>query len=171
VRTKTADSSIQDTVADARAAAAPVAVQAKDTLGSVAEQAKTVMAETVVPALSEAAEKLAPLVDEAKDAIVPAATAAIAATKDKSHKAAEKVGIVDAPKKKHRLRKLLIVLGIAAAAGFVYKKMSGGKEPTWTTTAPGAGTDTAPTAPLASDEAVASTEPTTPDAPLEETDV
>ena len=156
MRTKYTASSIQETAADVREAVAPAAGQAKDTLTSVAEQARAVVAETVVPALSEAAEKLAPLVEEAKDAVVPVATAAIATTKDKSRKAAEHVGVVDQPKKKHRVRKLLIVLGIAAAATFVYKKLSGGKEPTWTTTTDATpAADAAPTAPLASEETVA----------------
>jgi hypothetical protein len=168
VRTKSGQSSITDTAADAYAAVTPVAAQAKETLSSVAAQAKDVVNETVIPALNEAAEKLAPLVEEAKDAIVPAASAAIASTKDRGKKVAEKAGIVDPPKKKHRIRKLLIVLGIAGAAALVYKKLSGGKEPTWVADD---GADMAPTAPLASEETVASPEPTTPDEPLEETDV
>jgi hypothetical protein len=172
VARNSSSSTINSTAADVRDAVGPAAGQAKETLAAVAEQARTVLSETVVPALSDAADKLGPLMEEAKDAVVPVATAAIASTKEKGHAAAVKVGVVEEPKKKHRLRKLLIALGIAGLAAVVYKKVSGGKQPTWTTTTePTMAADTAPTAPLASEETVASATPTTPDEPLEKTDV
>ena len=94
---------------------------------------------------------------------MPAVTSAVAASKDKGHDAAVKLGLAEEPKKKHRIRKLLIVLGLGGVAAFVVKKLRGGGEPEWI-----APRDAAPTAPLASPETVESPEPTTPDEPLEE---
>jgi hypothetical protein len=180
VARKRNQSKLASTMEDARQAVIPAAETAIDKIGTATEQAIAAVQTNVLPALADAKERLAPVVEDAKAAIVPVATEALAASKRKSHDASVKLGVVEEPKKKHRLRKLLIVLGIAGAAAFVYRKVTGGSEPTWVPT--GAGSDsptsastseadkseTAPTAPLASEETVESPVPTTPDAPLEE---
>jgi hypothetical protein len=165
---------------DAREAVGPAAETAIDKVGAATEQAIAAVQTNVLPALADARDRLAPVIEDAKAAIVPVATEALAAGKQKSHDAAVRLGVVEEPKKKHRLRKLLIVLGIAGAAAFVYRKVTGGSEPTWVTSGADSGpptaastagadkSETAPTAPLASEETVESPIPTTPDAPLEQ---
>jgi hypothetical protein len=100
------------------------------------------------------------------------------------------MGIVEEPKSSHRLRNLLIVLGLGGIAAFVYTKLTGKQaDPAWTTSpeeparhiaavsdtgtaaGPVDGSDTAPTAPLPSEETVESPVPTTPDDPLEKRDL
>jgi hypothetical protein len=184
VARKRSQRNLASTVQDARDTVTPAAETAMDKISAAAEQAAEVVQESVIPALADAKEKLAPVVEEAKAAIVPAATEALAKGKQKGKDAAVKLGVVEEPKKKHRLRKLLIVLGIAGLAAFIYRKMTGDKEPTWVATTPPAGSpgassstapvdksETAPTAPLASEETVESPVPTTPDEPLEEKQV
>ena len=151
----------------------------------LAEQAAASVASTVGPALSDAKDKLTPLLEDARDAILPAAEAALAAVKDKGHDVAVSAGVVE-EKKSHKLRNFLIVLGLGGAIAFAIKKLSGkDADPVWTTsrddaaagrpatssTAPVDQSDTAPTAPLASEETVESPVPTTPDNPLEEKQV
>jgi hypothetical protein len=126
--------------------------EAKDRFGPVVEDAKDV--------LSRGAE-------EAKELLAPMAAEAVKAGKKSGRKAAVKAGLADEPKNGHKLRNLLIVLGIGALVAFVYKKVAGrDTAPQWTATR-----DAAPSAPLASDETVESPVPTTPDEPLEERSV
>lgn len=173
-RTKT-----QKTLAD-------TAESVRDTVVPAAQDAASSVASAVGPALSEAKDKIAPLLEEAKDAIVPAAQAALVAAKEKSHDAAVGSGLVEEKKKSHKLRNLLILAGLGGVIAFAYKKLSGrDADPVWTqsrddaaahrpaagSAGPVDGSDTAPTAPLASEETVESPVPSTPDAPLEERNV
>jgi hypothetical protein len=132
----------------------------------------------VGPALSDARDKVSPLVEdakvaiaagveEAKELIAPVAADVVKAAREGSHKAAVKTGLAEEPKKSHKVRNLLLVLGIGGLVAFVYKKVAGrDSAPEWT-----APRDTAPSAPLASEETVESPVPTTPDEPLEEKSV
>jgi hypothetical protein len=163
-----------------------VAEDVRDAAVPAAEQAASSVASTVGPALSDAKDKLTPLIEEARDAIIPAAEAALAAVKEKSHDAAVSVGVVEEKKKSHKLRNFLIIVGLGGAIAFAIKKLSGKEaDPVWTSgrddaaanrpmassTAPIDQSDTAPTAPLASEETVESPVPTTPDNPLQEKQV
>jgi hypothetical protein len=158
----------------------------RDTVVPAAQDAATGVASAVGPALADAKDKIAPLLEEARDAIVPAAQAALVAAKDKSHDVAVNSGLVEEKKKSHKLRNFLIVVGLGGAIAFAYKRLSGkDADPVWTQSrdeaasprptgaaaGPVDGSDTAPTAPLASEETVESPVPSTPDAPLEERNV
>lgn len=146
---------------------------ATDKVGSAAETAMQAVSDAVSdvrdrlgPVVEDARDRIAPVVEDARDAIVPAVTSAVTAGKDKGHDAAVRLGLVEEPKKKHRLRKLLVALGIAGAVAFVVNKLRGGGSTEYV-----APRDAAPTAPLASPETVESPVPTTPDEPLEEKQV
>jgi hypothetical protein len=166
-----------------------VALRTRSKITQAAGSAGETVASTVGPALAEAREKVGPMVEdakerlgpvvedakdaiargaeEAKEILAPVAAEALKATKKTGRKAAVKVGLAEEPKKSHKLRKLLVMLGIAGLAAFVYKKMTGRESaPQWT-----APRDAAPSAPLRSDETVESPVPTTPDEPLEERSV
>ena len=105
-------------LADARDKAAPVLADARDKAG---------------PVLADARDKAAPLL--AQSAAVAADRAATAASLA-AEKAAEgrdaavaKVNeLRGEPPKKHRLRKLLLITGVAAVLGFAYKKLRSGSE-------------------------------------------
>lgn len=221
---------------DARMVVKPAADLTIDRIGAATHDAVATMASTVgpvlgdarerlVPVVEEARERLAPMVEDARERIAPLAATAVAATKDRSQKAAVRWGLVEEPEEPeqtHRLRNLLIVLGLGGIAAFVYTRLSGrDADPAWTAsrdtaaasttstestplstgsatdsanrvtfaaaaaeneTAGASGTgatdsgaatdqsDTAPTAPLASEETVESHAPTTPDEPLERRD-
>jgi hypothetical protein len=182
---------------DAASAVKPKADLALEKLGTATDQARTTMTETVVPAVQDAREKMGPALQEAKEKIVPAlqeakekvapvAEQALAEGKIRGRKAAVKLGVVEEPKKSHKLRNFLILLGLGGIAAYVYTKFTGKEaNPAWTSEDAGsarhiaavddAGTaagpvdasDTAPTAPLPSEETVESPVPTTPDKPLE----
>lgn len=185
---KTTSVKLADTVKEAKDAVTPIAEQTLATvqetvlpaLAEATEQTIAAVQHNVLPALADAKDKLAPVAEDAKAAIAPMAATAVATTK---HKAADAAALLsgepEEKKKKHRVRNLLIVLGIAGAAAFAYRKLTGGSEPTWVSPDPEVGpdttssgaedkSDTAPTAPLPSEETVESPTPTTPDEPLEE---
>jgi hypothetical protein len=117
-----------------------MAQKAQRTLKPAAEQAR----ETVLPAVTEAAqqtrEKLAPRLETAKARVTPvleevgpavgaAVSAAMAASEPYREEARRRGdaavaalrGEVDPPKPKHRIRKLLMVLGLGAAVACAYK--------------------------------------------------
>lgn len=163
-----------------------VAEDVRDAAVPAAGQAASSVSATVGPVLADAKDKIAPLLEEARDAIVPAAEAALEAVKGKGQDLAVSAGVVEEKKKSHKFRNLLIVLGLGAAIAFAIKKVSGkDADPVWTSgrdeaaaggpvvssTGPVDQSDTAPTAPLASEETVESPVPTTPDNPLEERQV
>jgi hypothetical protein len=198
---------------DAASAVKPKADLALDKLGTATDQARTTMTETVIPAVQEAKEKVGPALQEAmarvapvaeqakekvgpalqeaKAKVAPVAEQAIIEGKARGRKAAVKLGVAEEPKKSHKLRNLLILVGLGGAVAYVYTKMTGKQaDPAWTSSGdeaparhiaavddagvaagPVDGSDTAPTAPLPSEETVESPVPTTPDAPLEKKDL
>lgn len=200
LRTKTRRDKLRSAVHDARDSVQPAAESTIDKLGSAAEQlVSNVVAsvgpaledarDRVKPAVEDARDRLAPMVDDARDKIAPLAQQAVVEGRRRGRRAAERLGVVEEPKKKsHKLRKLLIVVGLGGLAAFIYTKMTGkDADPVWTTdrdtaaaqpggtsttptgahaSGPTDGSDTAPTAPLASEETVESPTPTTPDKPL-----
>ncbi len=198
------------TVVEERTAGLPAAEIAKDKIGAVTESALASVAQTVGPALEDARLRLAPVAEQA-----------IAQSKRQGRRATVRFRPVaeepaESPKS-HKLRNLVLMLGLGAIAAAVYKKMTGkDADPAWTagrdtaaaapgepvvtsvngggtsavdpivaepagsdplTTEPAAGSagpidgsETAPTAPFASEETVESSVPTTPDQPLEKRD-
>jgi vacuolar-type H+-ATPase subunit H len=134
-------SRIGPTVESARDKAAPMLAEAREKAAPVLADAR----DKAAPLLADAKERSAPALAEAKEKlthdVLPVITAAIAAadkaTEDvreetsKRGKAAVAAlkGEVEAPKKKHRLRRLLVVLGLGAVAAAVAKKLSD-REPT-----------------------------------------
>lgn len=199
LRTKTRRDKLRSAVHDARDSVQPAAESAIDKIGSATEQLVSNVAASVVPALEDARDRvkpavedardrLAPMVDDARDKLAPLAQQAVVEGRRRGRRAAERLGVVEEPKKSHKLRKLLILLGLGGLAAFIYTKVTGkDADPVWTTSRdtaaaqptdssapqPGAhasgpadGSDTAPTAPLASEETVESPTPTTPDKPL-----
>jgi hypothetical protein len=194
LRTKTRRDKVRAAASDAVTSVQPAAEAALDKIGAATEQIVSTVASTVGPALEDARDKVKPAVDDARekaldtytDTLVPLAQQALVESKVRGRRAAVKLGIADEPKKGHKLRNLLIVLGLAGVAAFVYTKVTGkDADPAWTqsrdssavkpahaaspsatATGPVDGSDTAPTAPLASEETVESPTPTTPDKPL-----
>ncbi|MGI8434217.1 MAG: hypothetical protein ACR2LE_05700 [Nocardioidaceae bacterium] len=196
-----------DAVSTVVSTVGPALDDARDRLAPVVDDAR----DRLAPMVDDARERLAPMVEDARDKITPAAATAVAATKDRGQKAAVRLGLVEEPKKEtHRLRNLLIVLGLSGVAAFVYARLTGrDADPAWTASrdtaaastssyegatsvdptaaddaavvmdaddaaSSGASTDesdTAPTAPLASQESVGSHQPTTPDEPLERREI
>jgi len=126
--------------------------QATDTVSQYVDQVKPQVESAVAtakdkagPALADAKAKAAPVIADAKAKAGPAVAsgAAIAAEKiaagatiaaekatEAAQAAAEKVETVTAPEKKKgsKLRKLLVLTGIAALAAFVVKKLRSGDE-------------------------------------------
>ena len=129
------------TVAEAREKAAPLLADARDKTAPFLAEAR----DKAAPLVAEAREKSAPVLNEAKDRIntdvLPVITAAVAAagaaTEDvrgetaKRGKAAVAAlkGEVEAPKQTHKLRNLLVLLGLGGLVAFVVKKKSD-REPT-----------------------------------------
>ena len=130
--------------------------QATDTVSQYAEQAKPHLESAVAtakekagPALADAKAKAAPVIADAKAKAGPAVAtgAAIAAEKiatgasiaaekaaEAAQAAADKVEEVATPEKKRgsKLRKLLVLTGIVAAAAFIAKKLrAGGESENW----------------------------------------
>jgi len=198
---------VEDQMVDAR----PTAEIARERIGAVTESALASVAQTVGPALEDARMRLAPVAEQA-----------IAHGKRQGRRAALKLGVVEEPEpeESHKIRNLMLMLGLGAIAAAVYKMMSGkDADPAWTArrddaaaaptspvtvaavdepasagvdpvvaepagsdplmtaeptsrvAGPIDGSETAPTAPLASEETVESSVPTTPDQPLERRDV
>jgi hypothetical protein len=127
--------------------AAPILADAKDKAGSALadarEQAGPAMADVrdqavakAGPALADARDKAAPLLAQSAALVAEKASQAadIAADKaaegkDLAHaKAAELTG---KSRKKHRLRNLLLIGGVAAVIGFVAKKLRSGDRSDW----------------------------------------
>jgi hypothetical protein len=102
--------------------AGPILADAKEKAGTAIADAR----EQAGPALVDARDKAAPLIAQS------AALAAEKAAQGKEIATAKAAEITGKPKKKHRLRKLLLITGIAAALGFVAKKlMSKGDQDNW----------------------------------------
>jgi len=190
---KTTRARIVSATEDARSSVKPAAETARDKLGTATEGAISSVAATVGPALEGARERLAPV---AESAIAEGRKQGRRAAA-KSREAAINAGLIEPPKKSHKLRNMVLVLGLGGVAAFLYKKFTGNDaDPAWTagrdsaaadarattplhaaavdeTLPPGAvdDADMAPTAPFASEETVESTSPTTPDQPIEKKDL
>jgi len=117
---------LEAAVATAREKAGPALADARDKAG---------------PAIADAKAKAAPYIADARDKAGPAiaAGAALAAEKiaaaaelaaDAAESAADKVAEAAEPKKKKgsKLKKLVLITGLAAAAAFVASRLRGGKE-------------------------------------------
>lgn len=122
------------TVVEERLAGLPTAEIAKDRIGLATENALASVAQTVVPAIGEARQRLAPVAEQA-----------IAQSKQRGRRAAVKLGVAEEPKETHKLRNLVLMLGLGALVAALYKKMTGkDADAAWT-----AGRDTAAAAPAA----------------------
>jgi hypothetical protein len=197
-------SRIGPTVESARDKAAPLLADARDKAAPLLADAR----DKAAPLVESARDKAAPALSDARDRItsdvLPVITAAIAAASEatedvrdetkKRGKAAVAAlkGEVEAPKKRHRIRNLLIVLGLGGIAAAVAKKLSAREATTaWQSSytptpaaapAPGAGAhradadeanDQGGASPdvAAADAAAAPHAATTPDNPAETIDV
>lgn len=196
-------------VENARDKAVPVLTEARDKAVPVLTEAR----DKAAPYVAEARDKAAPYVSDARDrfseTVLPVLTAALASVdeatedvRDETKKRSKAVaaalkGEIEAPKKKRRGWKLLVLLGLAGLGYAGYQKF-GGKQPTTTwqssytpppaPTPPPAGgpvagvgahrADAEPDDTAASDPAEAASDATdvphdatTPDTPVEEIDV
>ncbi len=146
---------------DARGKIGPALGDARDRIG---------------PVLDDARGKIGPILDDTREKLTPVAQQALETGQRRGHKAAVKLNLAEEAKSGHKLRNLLLLAVLAAVGFVVYKKLSGGND-SWDDAVgdsrPAAETsnETAPTAPLASEETVESPEATTPDNPLDETKV
>ena len=128
-------------LADARDKAGPLLADARDKAAPVLADAR----DKAAPLLADARDKAAPYVSDAKDKltsdVLPVVTAALAAvdeatadTRAETKKRGKAVaaalkGEVEAPEKKHRVRSLLVVLGLGGIAFAVVKRL-GRRQPT-----------------------------------------
>jgi vacuolar-type H+-ATPase subunit H len=196
---------------DARDRAVPVLTEARDRAVPVLHDAR----DKAAPYVADARDKAAPYVSDARDrfseTVLPVLTAALTSVEEATEDvrgetkkrgkavAAALKGEIEAPQKKHRGRKLLVLLGLGGLGYAAYKKF-GGKQPTTTwqssytpppaPTPPPAGgpvagagagahrADATPDDSAASDPAEAASDATdvphdatTPDKPVEEIDV
>ena len=102
--------------------AGPILADAKEKAGTAIADAR----EQAGPVLVDARDKAAPLIAQS------AALAAEKAAQGKEVATAKAAEITGKPKKKHRLRKLLLITGIAAALGIVAKKLTAkGDQDNW----------------------------------------
>jgi hypothetical protein len=134
-------SRIGPTVESARDKAAPILAEAKGKAAPVLADAR----DKAAPLLADARDRTAPALAEAKERlthdVLPVITAAIAAAGEATEDVREETskrgraavaalkGEVEAPKKTHRLRNLLLVLGLGGIVAAVVKKLSD-REPT-----------------------------------------
>jgi len=118
---------------------AVAASHAVDKVGPAVDEALHKLGPAAADAAEKARERLnddvLPKISGALTAIAAAAEPAIEETgrRGKATKAALK-GEVDAPKPRHRVRKLLVVLGFGAVAAAVAKKLMSSPEPAWQST-------------------------------------
>jgi hypothetical protein len=105
-------------LADAKERAGSALADARDQAGPVLADAKAKAA----PALADARDKASPLIAQAAE------LAAEKASQGKELASAKAAELTGKPKKKHRVRKLLIFTGIAAALGFLAKKLTSGDD-------------------------------------------
>ncbi len=196
------------TVVEDQVTTPPPTAVAKEKLGAATAATGT--------ALASVASTVGPALDDARHRLAPVAEQALAQSKRQGRRAALKLGMVQEPvePETHKIRNLMVMLGLGAMAAAAYKMLSGkDADPAWTAgrdsaaapTAPVtvdvvdeystvdpvmaepagsdplmsdvpiagsvAGSETAPTAPLASTETVESPVPTTPDEPLDRRDL
>ncbi|GAA4705067.1 hypothetical protein [Nocardioides conyzicola] len=105
-------------IADARAKAAPYVADARDKSGAYISDARDKAGPAIAAGAAVAAEKIA-----------AGAAAAAEFAADAAESAADKVAEVAEPKKKgSKLKKLVLITGLAAAAAFVVSRLKGGKQ-------------------------------------------
>ncbi len=120
-------------IADALDKAGPVWADAKDKAGPVWADAK----DKAGPVWADAKDKAGPALSEAKDKATPLLAAGVAAAAAQATNVADfanekAADLKGEPKKKHRLRKLLIITGVGALMVFIAKKLrSGGDQDNW----------------------------------------
>ena len=110
-------------LADARDKAGPALADARDKAGPMLADAR----DKAAPVLADARSKAAPLLAQGAAVASDRASAAVELAADKAAAgrdlaAAKAAELRGEPKKKHRLRKVLVFTGLAALLGFVYKK-------------------------------------------------
>src|SRR3954447_4528802 len=105
-------------LADARTKAAPVIADAKAKAAPIIADAREKAAPAIAAGAAVAAEKIA-------TGATLAAERAAAAAEAAADKVAE---VAEPPKKKHRLRKVVIITGVAAGAAYVASRLRGGQE-------------------------------------------
>jgi hypothetical protein len=103
--------------------AGPILADAKDRAGAAIADAR----EQAGPTLVDARDKATPLIAQsaalaAEKASQAADLASAKAAEGRDLASAKAAELTGKPKKKHRLRKLLVFTGLAALLGFVYKK-------------------------------------------------
>lgn len=156
-------------LAEAKDKAGPLIAEARDKSGPVISDARDRLASDVLPRLNAALAAVEEATEDARTEAKRRGKATAAAMK----------GEVDAPKKKHRLRNLMLVLGLGGIAAAVAKRLSDRQPATaWQSAytpppAPSAPTHVDDEAAAAPDEAAADAVPkphkaTTPDQPAEE---
>jgi vacuolar-type H+-ATPase subunit H len=134
-------SRIGPTVESAREKAAPVLADARTKAAPLLADAR----DKAAPLVADARDKAAPALSEARDRlthdVLPVLTAALAAAGEATEEMREETskrgraavaalrGEVEAPKKTHRMRNLLVVLGLGGLVAAIVKKMSD-REPT-----------------------------------------
>ncbi len=130
-------------VENAREKAAPVIAEAKEKALEAKEKAGPYVAEArqkAAPYVESAREKATPAVDQARQKftteVLPVLTAAVAAASEATEELREEAskrgaataaalkGEIEAPKKTHKLRNFLIVIGLGGIAAIVTKRMS-----------------------------------------------
>jgi vacuolar-type H+-ATPase subunit H len=112
-------------IADARAKAAPIIADAREKAAPMLADAR----ERTAPALADARDKLATEVLPVITAAIAAATEATEEARTEARKrgaatAAALRGELEVPRKTHRLRNLLVLLGLGGVVAFVAKKLS-----------------------------------------------
>jgi len=137
---------LSSTTEDVRDRVSPVAGSARDSVGSVLDDTRTRLApvigevkgritpvigdakEKVAPAFGETRDRIAPVIEDARKALAPVAQQAIAGGRRGGRKAAIRLGLAEEPKQGHKLRNLLVLLGLSGAGFLAYKKFFGGGE-------------------------------------------
>lgn len=95
---------------------------------------------TAKPAIADAKEKTSAVTSDAKTKAAPLAAAGAALAVERAHTAKQTAGEKVArlkgekPKESHKLRNLLVLLGLAGIAAFVARKLTSGGGDTWQST-------------------------------------
>ena len=105
---------LESHVESARDKAAPLVAEAREKAGPALNDAKIRFSDDVLPVLTAALAAINEATEETRDEAKRRGKATAAALK----------GEVEAPKKKHRLRKLLLVLGLGGVAAVVARKVT-----------------------------------------------
>jgi hypothetical protein len=120
---------LEAAVATAREKAGPALADARDKAAPVIADARAKAAPVIADARDKAAPAIAAGAALAAEKIAAGATLAAEHASAAAEAAADKAAqIADPPKKKHRLRKVVIITGVAAGAAFVASKLRGGQE-------------------------------------------